>query len=275
MMPGGDLYRTAVGLRWLALVAAMGVAATMAWPQTVSADAKTDYLVRSLETSRAFRVRAQAALSLGGVKPQPNVLSALGSALRDKHPAVRIAAISSLGRIKDPSTKSLLKKAEQDRERTVREAASAALRDWDRGSTGGDAKYYVAVDKPGAKAGGITKDMLNSVRRFLSDQVGGLEGVELASLGQSPTEVSRLLKERDLKGFIIQSSVAKLDQTGPSTRAEVSVILSSYPGREMRAMLRGAATVTGGNPKTRTEDAIQGAISGAMRRLPTAMKASR
>ncbi len=254
----------------------MGVVASVAWSSAVSADSRTDYLVRSLETSRAFRVRAQAALSLGGVRPQPNVLSALGSALGDKHPAVRIAAISSLGRIKDPSTKSLLRKATQDNERSVREAASAALREWEHGGVAaGDAKYYVAVDKPGAKARGITKDMLNSVRSFLSDQVGGLEGVELASVGQSPSEVSRLLKERDLKGFIIQSSVAKLEQTGPSTRAEVSVIVSSYPGREMRAMLRGAATVTGGNPKTRTEDAIQGAISGAMRRLPTAMKASR
>lgn len=268
----GILQRT----RWLPLVIGMGLATALVSPPSARADAKADYLVRLLGKSKAFRVRAQAALSLGRLEPSKSVRKALGGALKDKHPAVRIAAISSLGRIGDASSVVLLERATKDRVESVRDAAQEALRRLRDGeSSSPDAKYYVAVDKPGSKAKGMSASALESVRRFLTAQVSDLEGVELATVGESPSEVSRVLEKRKLKGFIIQSSVAQLDKNGASTRAVVSVILSSYPGREMRAMLRGAATVTGGDPSTRAKDAIEGAITGAMRRLPGAMQASR
>jgi hypothetical protein len=57
-------------------------------------------------------------------------------------------------------------------------------------------------------------------------------------------------------------------------RAQVSVIVGTYPGRDMRAMLSGAATVSGGGSGDSTRlEAVQAAYSGALRRLPQAMQA--
>ncbi|MEM9193221.1 MAG: hypothetical protein AAGF12_28865, partial [Myxococcota bacterium] len=55
----------------------------------------------------------------------------------------------------------------------------------------------------------------------------------------------------------------------------VSVIVNTYPGRDMRAILQGAATVQGGGsgPQARRQ-AIEGALSGALRRLPQALQAA-
>ena len=81
------------------------------------ADARTDYLVRALRTSPMYRVRAQAAISLGAVQTEPQVVEALGAALRDDHPSVRAAAASSLERHGDPSALPALRAATWARSR--------------------------------------------------------------------------------------------------------------------------------------------------------------
>ena len=65
-----------------------------------------------------------------------------------------------------------------------------------------------------------------------------------------------------------------LEDNGDGTRAVISVIVNTYPGRDMRAMLRGAATVPGGHDAFAQRTAIEGAVRGAIRSLPQAMAAS-
>ena len=85
-----------VARRWGALIGAVAALLLVAGP--VHADARTDYLVRLLQNSSTFRVRAQAALSLGRIENDSKVVKALSRALDDDHPAVRTAAASSPGR---------------------------------------------------------------------------------------------------------------------------------------------------------------------------------
>ena len=66
---------------------------------TAQADARHDYLLRLLRNSNAFRVRAQAALSLGQLESTRKSVAALERAVRDRHPAVRVSAIASLRRL--------------------------------------------------------------------------------------------------------------------------------------------------------------------------------
>ena len=245
------------------------------------ADARGDYLVRLLKDSKTFRVRAQAALSLGKLPQSRRHTQALIRALKDKHPAVRLAAVSSLEKIGDTTTKSALKKRLKDKDRSVRTAARRALKSIDElasaaGRQGpGKPKYYVAIGAPAAKARDVDSVVLSSLKTEIENQMLQREGVVLAAPGQAPASVRRLLKKRRLRGFHVETSVVSLRNSGSATRAKVSVIVSTYPGRDIRAMLSGKATAQGGDPSTRATQAIVGATSGALRRVATAMEQAR
>lgn len=253
-----------------------------AWTPAVQADARTDFLRRMLQTSSQFRVRVQAALALGGFKGDRAIIKSLSQALGDKHPAVRSAAAAALGRLGDRSALGALRNAKKDKDRKVRAAVTRAIASLD-GSGGGSpepaqgagpAEYYVGVGVPGTKAG-LRDAELRRLRGHIVRTVSGMDGVKVAPDGESRAKANKVLKREKLVGYFIDSSVTKLEvRSDGSVRATVSVIVGTYPGRAMRAMLSGAATVTGGGASSKVQ-AIEAAFTGAMRRLPQAMAAGR
>ena len=102
-----------------------------------------------------------------------------------------------------------------------------------------------------------------------------MEGVRVAPDGENNRAAERILREARLTGYFVDSSIVRIEETGGGTRAVVSVIVGTYPGRDMRAILQGAATVPGATGEGAVRAAIEGALRGAMRRLPQAMEASR
>jgi hypothetical protein len=246
---------------------------------TAYSDGRQDYLLRLLRNSNAFRVRAQAALSLGQLEPSQKSVAALERAVRDRHPAVRVSAISSLRRLGAKDSLPVVEKATRDKNRSVRraavEAAAAlsALGERQRGP--GRPQFLVAVGMPGAKAERVSRQMLFDARVFLSERLLELEGVELAPDDLAPADAAREIVKRRLHGFYLESSIVTLEPKGPGVSAVVSIIVLSYPGRDMRGMLRGAATASGRYSAQTAEQAIQGAFVGALRRLPTALEATK
>mgnify|MGYP001948514249 CR=1 FL=1 len=70
-------------------------------------------------------------------------------------------------------------------------------------------------------------------------------------------------------------AIVEIDQRpGGGLRARVSVVLQSYPDRNIRSMLNGSATVMGATGTQAQQQAIEGAIRGALRNLPQAMAAA-
>jgi HEAT repeat protein len=90
-------------------------------------NAQSIYVIKLLEHSTQFRVRAQAAISLGLMEPSAATHEALTTALHDVHPAVRAAAATSLGRIGDATHVSTLRPLGDDEEEAVRHAARASI----------------------------------------------------------------------------------------------------------------------------------------------------
>lgn len=82
--------------------AAAIVALLCALPAAAGATATAGRLVVMLEESPSYRVRAQAALSLGRIA-EAETVPALVGALDDRHAAVRAAAAQALGRIGSPA----------------------------------------------------------------------------------------------------------------------------------------------------------------------------
>ncbi len=251
---------------------------------SVFADARSDYLVQLLVASSQFRVRAQAAISLGSVQAEGAVVEALGRALRDEHPAVRAAAANSLGRLAEPSALTALRTAAGDAEEPVRAAAKAAVARIEAsrraGSSEGTAiappaprgpdRYYVAVGQPASRAVGVTDSVLRSVHGTMKARVQELDGVVLAPTDESSTAAQQVLRSRQLKGFYIESSVTSVEnKPDGGVRAVVSVVVATYPGRDMRAVMQGAATALGGGDIK--SQAIEGAFKSALRQLPQAL----
>lgn len=245
---------------------------------SVHADGRQDYLVRLLRTSNAFRVRAQAALSLGQLDASPGSVAALERAVRDKHPAVRVSAISSLRVLGAKEALSTVKRATKDRNKSVRRAAGEAVVSLEaigeRQRGPGQPRHLVAVGMPGAKAQRVSRQMLFDARIFLSEKLLELTGIELAPDDLSPADAKREIARRRLRGYYLESSIVTLKPKGNGVRAEVSVIVLTYPGRDMRAMLRGAATASGPFSAGTAEQAVQGAFVGALRRLPQVLLAA-
>jgi hypothetical protein len=248
-------------------------------------DPRSTYLIKLLAGSSQFRVRAQAAISLGTVESSSTSLAALSAALKDVHPAVRAAAASSLGRVGDQSSLSALHALERDTEEPVRSAARAAL---DRLASSirpppvnkeppptesGPALYYVSIAEPSAtRVASLDHAALGKARAFIKERVGQIQGVLVAPDSEDSQTAERVLKKRRLKGFYIDSSIVSIEKKqGGGTRVAVSVIVATYPGRDMRAIMQGAATVTGAGDQAYGQ-AMEGAFTGALRQLSQALQ---
>ncbi len=273
---GRDLLRGHIG-RWHGW--RLWVAIAFLFASTAQADARQDYLVRLLRNSEAFRVRAQAALSLSQLESTPKSVAALERAARDRHPAVRVSAISSLRQLGAKESLPVVERATRDKNKAVRraavEAAAALSAIGERERGPGEPHYLVAVGMPGAKAERVSRQMLFDARIYLSEQLLALSGVELAPDDLTPADAKREIAQRKLHGYYLESSIVTLEPKGSGVRAVVSIIVLSYPGRDMRGMLRGAATASGRYSAETAEQAVQGAFVGALRRLPTVLAAAR
>ncbi len=274
-----------LGLVWSVplAIAVLSVAVWLVSSVSVSADARSEYLVRLLKGSSQFRVRAQAAVSLASARDEPGVVQALSVALNDDHAAVRAAAASALEKLGDPSALAALEARRNDREKPVRSAVERAIIALRRaaakrsGRTAiapptrrvptGPPKYYVGIGTPGTKAN-LDPETLRRARDFLESRLREVDGVVIAPANEKPRAARSVLQEKKLAGYYLDSSVVSVEKRpGGDVRAVVSVIVGSYPGREMRMILQGAATVMGGDSSTQMQ-AIEGAFRGALRNLP-------
>ncbi|MCC7538694.1 MAG: HEAT repeat domain-containing protein [Deltaproteobacteria bacterium] len=298
-------HHTSTGARTrTVLVVAIAVVAAIV--ELVACDAvlaqgRTEYLVRMLRTSSQFRVRLQAALSLGALGDRAAV-PALADALRDDEAAVRAAAAASLERLGDPNPTAItnLRALSRDPEASVQAAARRALRALEQaaraspsvpttptrppagggGGGGGSSRYYVGLGNMGSKVSGVSAATLARLRDVMRANVSGMSGVVMAPDRESNGSATRVIRDRRLTGFYLDGALTSLGPSGGGLRAEVSVIVGTYPGRDIRVMLRGAATVQGVDISTASarqqaeSQAIEAAVRSALRRLGGAFESS-
>lgn len=279
--------RVFVGVLLVALVFALAA------PFAEAQRDRTSYFIGLLRDSSSFRVRAQAALGLGRGESTPQVRAALINALSDSEPAVRVAAASAIERLADPQMLAGTRSAAgRERDSTVRTAERRAVRametaqrtasnnnsssNGNSGSSGtnGTPRYYVGVGEPGSNVSGISAGDLSGYHRYLMRQVASMEGVVVAPEGESNSRARSQIRRRHLYGYYIDASIVAVEENAQGVSARVSVILATYPGRDMRAMLSGSARLPGGRGPRAVKQAIEGAFRGALRRIPAAMRSS-
>ncbi len=247
---------------------------------SVAAESGAAYLRNLALNSSSFRVRVQALISLGRNAPSDITRATMREALGDAHPAVRTAALDGLARHGDQGSLSAISAHFRDASPPVRASAKrahqtlrAALAQRGTGPASSK-KYYVQVGRSSSNVSGMSPEVTAEARRVTERTLAGMDAVWVARGDESPATVNKLLKQQKLHGFIVDSSIVTLESTPSGLRAVVSVIVGTYPGRDIRAMLRGAATAQGGDERNASVRAVSGAMQGALRQLPSALQQS-
>jgi len=263
-------------------------------------------LVRLLEGSHSFRVRARAALALANGANDAAV-GALEVALGDPHAAVREAAAAALGRVGARRSVSALRKASSDSSLSVAAQARNALRAIAaRDALGGTpvrtavgdgelpvpasvpldkARYVLVVGEMRNRAaqGGPELEGLLAARVLV--ELRALPRVAVLTLDQMTEGIGGEIARRKLPAFRIDGTIGVVEttQVGDEQRmhCEVSLLVMDEPERTLRSMLKGAATgseqLKGAREvqlRTLAQKALKGAVRSALGNVQEAVRSA-
>ncbi len=203
-------------------------------------------------------MRAQAAVALSHLQSEPRTVAALKASLSDKNAVVREACTAALASLDGPAARPSATPA-----RAIATPARASD------------KYYVHVGEPSAKAA-MDPGTLKAMNEHVVNLVARLDGVRIAPKGEDRRDAKRVLERDALIGFSVESVVNGLERGADSVRVNVSIVVATYPERNIQAMLTGSASVSGGGSDGMAQrKAAEVAFASAMRRFPSVLDASR
>lgn len=260
-----------------------------------SSDKKTDNIKRiqmlgkMLLESKDFKVRVQAAFSLSKIK-NPKILPYLKKALKDKHPAVRSAAATSLGKAGDPAALGILYKlVDKDPNPMVNAAVKEAILkiETDPAKLGAlqkvpemicqvphsKVKYLFVIGNLNDKASTKRKDLHKIFKRHLANKLKYINNSMIVTNENIPKNILKRVEKGKTYGFVFNASLKQLDSgwdggSGYVITAKISIVCLKYPTQVLAMTMNSTAssTITKAGfrkkliPKLQ-EDAIKGAIN--------------
>ncbi|MBI2894597.1 MAG: HEAT repeat domain-containing protein [Deltaproteobacteria bacterium] len=269
--------------RTLALLSLVAALATST-PVTLRADSAQDReRVRQLVSllgNHDFRVRVQACLSLGRVGGS-GARVPLERALRDDQPAVRAAAAVSLARLGDRAALPALRRTQMDSATVVRQQIDLAIRALSRLAP--DEVDWNAIRVAIGVGAMANRSQVrgDELRQRLRDVILGelrAAGTVVITPGAPDARFLQEVGRRRVERYFLEGTVAHMSRQSTSrtqsVRCEISLMVLSDPGRELRMLLNGAATAEESRDnfnvarERRMQDqALEGAVRGAFSRL--------
>lgn len=210
-----------------------------------------------------FKVRVQAAFSLSKIG-DPRIVPYLIKALKDKHPAVRSAAATVLGRIGDDRAMgALLERVETDPDPIVRKAVKDAimqiakdsdmLKKLDRLPSQvvkvpiKKVRYLFVIGelRDGVQAG--LTDLSGIFKRKLTEKLQAVKNSMIINDGDVPGKVLGRIDRGKAHGFILSGTLMKLegrwtDAGRYEVTAKVSLICSKYPSQSLAMTIQASAS---------------------------------
>jgi hypothetical protein len=204
---------------------------------TVFADARTDYLINMLENGGNYRIRVQAATTLGKLRSAEAVPSLVKS-LNDENELVVISAATALAQIGDPS---VLPEVESANTRATSKAAKSqietTLRILRALSSEGDVvseedmvpRFLVRVDAMGDSSGTVRKDVPETLRRIVEERTQREPGVVMQQSVMSTADVKQKLKKEKLAGYILSGALLKMEKVDNQLVVKISLNVFKNP----------------------------------------------
>ncbi len=196
------------------------------------AKSDVDKQIALLRTSEDFRVRTQAALSLGASHDK-RALVPLCHGLGDTNRTVRIAAASGIARLNLGGKACLERRLEAEKDAKVKASIRRALDQLAGGGAeeagpviDGSTKYYIALGPASKKP-----EVAGAVRSAMAKQAGELDGYAVAPKAETAAEARKVLaKYEGVKAFYLAPKVQKRYSDGNLT-VKISVAMLTYPDK--------------------------------------------
>lgn len=227
-----------------------------------------DTLIASLLGDRSYKVRLQAAISLGRLRDGRAVPALVRALKNDRERTVRAMAAQALATIGDLDALPALTAAQDDKDKFVRTQVADAIvrlggRPAERGRAAPASKVLLAIGGMGDRTRRARTQLLQQMREYVRLELEATPGVAVAQNGEAKA------RRFTVEGSITEISRKMLPDWVQVTLG-VSLILTSHPGGAIVGMTSTTATVEhprrGYRPDQQPrleERALQSAVRGA------------
>jgi hypothetical protein len=232
--------------------------------RSASAQGKVAFFLDQLKNATDFRVRTQAALALGA-SDDPSAVAPLCEALDDSSNSVRSAAAAALGKLKSPAGLPCLRDHMTEANASVRSVIERSLGALQGSSTwpskppppGPNDTFYVAIGPVADKSGRTDKTVEQLVGSTMQEKLLSLRGYAVAPQGESAPNARRIVKQKSLRGYLLQARVEPLRSGSNGLTVQVRVTMWSYPDKALQGEFSPKLTMQGASPGDKeSEDSL-------------------
>ena len=230
------------------------------------AETRVPFLSDQLQNGADFRVRTQAALALGA-SDDPDAVRPLCNGLDDTNQTVRGAAAAGLAKLGKTAGLACLKRHADDTSPAVKSVIARAIEGIESKKADGVAgpppppgandSYYVAIGATTDKTGRGGNAVATLVRASMQNKLLSMSGYAVAPAGESQATGRKVVKQKKLKGFLLQARVEPPRYDGGDLTVQVRVTLFSYPGKALQGEFAPKMTMSGvGSQDPGSEDTL-------------------
>ena len=220
------------------------------------AEDAVDRAIDKLKSSDDFRVRTQAALSLGASKSK-RAVDPLCGGLEDSSSSVRAGSAAALGKLKLGGEECLKKRLDDEDSDSVKatiKKALASLKGAEPAITS-STKVYLAIAKATDKTGRSDSKVNSLVRKAMLRAASGLDGYVVAPADETSAQAkTRLAKWKSLKAFYLSPKVLEPRYSGDSLQVKLEVAIFTYPGKALKGNIPVKLTQDGVSSKDESSE---------------------
>lgn len=243
-------------------------------PHPSSADTRTDYLINMLKTGTNYRLRVQAATTLGKLRAQEAV-PALVAATRDSDELVIISAAIALKQIGDAS---VVPELEKSMARSPSEAAKSQLALTLRilseiGNItpptvipAATPRYLVRVDAMGNSSTTASGDLTSLMRNIVVERLQRETDILLQPSEWKSETVLQKIKQDRLRAYIVSGSIIRMEKVGKNLIVKLSLNVFTNPDYSLIMMPTSEATLEIKDGAQKPEDDLN-AVTEAIRAI--------
>jgi hypothetical protein len=222
--------------------------------------------IHELENNQDFRVRTQAALSLGA-SGEARAIDPLCRALDDSKAAVRAAAAAALGKLALGGVECLEQRQAKETTDSVKSAVVRALQSV-RANAGGSAfvegvvdastRFYISIGKTADNTQRKKSRVHEVVRAALVKSLLRQKGFTVGPDGETkPQYQKRIAGKKGIKGLLISPKVQSPEYGTDSVTVRFEIAILTYPDKALKGMIPVKLTQQGSVKKNdATEDEL-------------------
>jgi hypothetical protein len=217
-----------------------------------SADARVDYLLDMLKNGKNYRLREQAATTLGKLRANEAV-PALVKATQDSPELVVISAAIALKQIGDPSVvdavEESLAKAPTRAAKSQLRVTLAVLKGLRKSGpptrqVKTKPRYLVRVDAMGNSSTERRFDLVEVMQELVATRVEQESDVIIQNPGMTESQVRDKLKAEKLSGYIVSGSIIRLEKVDDRLLVKLGLNVFTNPDYNLLMMPTTEATIT-------------------------------